>query len=106
MLDTLARNGKSHAYTTDDSVDRDQRDDRGNLSWGGGATVLEVWAGWFVDRGKSRLGWRADGVDPRWPFHQGSDAARWRRPEGISRMREGQAQTAMALHDNLPKLFL
>ena len=33
MLDTLAGDGKSHACTTDDSVGRDQRDDRGHLSW-------------------------------------------------------------------------
>ena len=96
MLDTLAGNGKSHACTTDDYVDRDQRDDRGNLSWGGGAPAFEGRAWCAVGRREVRLGWPADGV-PRWPFHQGSDVARWCRPEGISRMREGQAQPAMAL---------
>ena len=71
MLDTLASNGKSHMCTTDDSVDRDQRDSRGNLSWGGGATALESRAECVVGRCESRLGWRADGDDPRWSFHYG-----------------------------------
>ena len=34
---------------------------------------------------------------PAGPFTMGSDADRWRRPEGFSRMIEGQAQSAMAL---------
>ena len=71
MLDTLADDGKSYAYTADDSVDRDQRDRRGHLSWGSSATILEGWAGWFVDRDKSKLGQCANGADPCWPFHDG-----------------------------------
>ena len=43
----------------------------GHLSWGSSATALEGWAGWFVDRGKSRLGRCANGADPCWPFHDG-----------------------------------
>src|SRR4051794_37801564 len=56
-LDTLASNGKRHTCTTDDSVDRDQCDSRGHLSWGGGATAFESRAGRVVGRCESKLGW-------------------------------------------------
>ena len=80
MLDTLACNGKSHAYTTDDSVDRDQRDDRGNLSWAAEPQHSKVGPG--VPSVGARQG--LDGAPmvliPAGPFTMGSDAARWRSP--------------------------
>ena len=61
--------GDSHAWTSDDVVDGDQLDDRGNLSWGARAATLEGRAGGFISRGESRIGWRADGPYPCRSIH-------------------------------------